>query len=84
MLDMLKVTIPIIAAHRSSGPDLLLHTAEMRYNRGSSDPPYLTTRSRFSASMMKATASNRKGEDWEAAVTIRTNESADFSGLIMW
>ncbi len=64
---------PNNAAHRSRGPALPPQTAEMRYNKGRSPPPYLETKSRLSASTTKAQIKNIKGKICATNVTCLNN-----------
>ena len=67
--NMNQPMTPNNAAHRSRGPALPPQTAEMRYNNGRSSPPNLDTKSRLSASTMKAPINSIRGKIWATNVT---------------
>ena len=79
-LDITHEITLIIDTHIRRGPDLLPHTAEIRYERGSPSPTYLETRSSVFASMRKEAARSRNGADCAAIDVVRTRGSELASG----
>lgn len=71
---------PIIEAHISRGPDLLPHTAEMRYASGRPSPTNRETSSSVVASIRNAETRKRKGADCATIDVVLTKEMELASG----